>query len=162
MSTAPRSPAKAAHRKAKADTGGSVPAMSRVDKQIAIRRRGLEQKNPPAAALPPKPTVVPVAVPAPAHPAYAEANARALEFTKIAAFARKQGLDFDMAAAMGSGMSADVARTQVINAMAELDEASPTICTPTTVSAAAASNAKNWNAANAKVAKRLGYMAPGQ
>jgi len=160
MSTAPRSPAKAAPRKAKADTSGFVPAMSRVDKQIAIRRRGVEQKNPPAAALPPKPPVV--AVPAPVHPAYAEAATRALEFTKIAAFAQKHGVNFDMAAAMGSTMTAQYARNQVINAMAEADEAMPTICTPTHVSAAASSNAENWNAANAKVAKRLGYKAPGQ
>ncbi len=79
-----------------------------------------------------------------------------MSLRRLAAFAEKRGQRFDLQAAINSGMPVDDARNQLINAMAEADEALPTHSFSTSPSAARDSARDGWDRAMAKAAALRG------
>ncbi|BCW88042.1 hypothetical protein sos41_11800 [Alphaproteobacteria bacterium SO-S41] len=83
------------------------------------------QLAPPAPPAPTEPT--PAAVVEPPVVTAASETERAAELTEIAALARKQGVDLDLAKAIRDKVSPDALRRQVLETLADRSEANPII-----------------------------------
>lgn len=89
--------------------------------------------------------------------AVAEADARAISMTKLAAFASKHGITFDVAAAIAnSTLTLAAARAQVMNAAAENSESTLTLCRSTSAGAQSVNHKQGWDSALAAVTTRTG------
>uniref|UniRef100_A0A9E7ZVJ2 Uncharacterized protein n=1 Tax=Bosea sp. NBC_00436 TaxID=2969620 RepID=A0A9E7ZVJ2_9HYPH len=88
--------------------------------------------------------------------AVADANQRSFGLTKLANFAAKQGVTFDLDSAINGEISLAAARRQIADAVAEADEATLTLCRSTSASAESVNHKQGWDAALSTVTARLG------
>lgn len=88
--------------------------------------------------------------------AVAAASQRAAGMNELASFAAKQGVTFDVEAAIDGEISLAAARRQIADALADADEATLTLCRSTSANAESMNHKHGWDAALSAVSTRLG------